>query len=265
MMVREMKKNVSTGAFFNSATYLVGPRGPEYRRDDTAVELDSQGRQVSKCRWYVYDGLGSVVGEMDPNGSLTSSPKYDVYGLVRSNPGTASSKMGFVGSLGHLSEAETGLIYMRARCYDPALGRFESEDPGAHGSNWFVYCGNNPVNEVDATGKIGQAIIDMIMSALIDSESGLSGTGKLAGMTNDAAIEFIEEKIQQLKAGVLQNTEMAEYFMGPYMARKLMGDDDGAKYFLGLANKESQGAAEKVVAMEALNELADRLVMEQMY
>jgi len=77
---------------------------------------------MSVCRWYVFDGLGSVVGEVDPSGNLTSSPKYDVYGLVRQNPGTASSAMGFVGSLGHLSEAGTGLIYMKARYYGPSFG-----------------------------------------------------------------------------------------------------------------------------------------------
>ena len=99
-LIREMHRNVQTGALYNTATYLTSPRGPEYRRDDTATELDSQGRQVSKCRWYVYNGLGSVVGEVYPSGNLTSSPKYDVYGLVRSNPGTASSAMGFVGGWG---------------------------------------------------------------------------------------------------------------------------------------------------------------------
>ena len=152
-MVREMKRNATTGALYPTATYLAGPRGMEYRRDDTATETDGQGNTVNKVRWYVYDGLGSVVGEVDPLGNLTSSPKYDVYGAVRSNSGTASSKQGFVGSLGHLSEPETGLIYMRARYYDPATGRFVSEDSARSGRNWFVYCSDNPVNEVDASGR----------------------------------------------------------------------------------------------------------------
>ena len=68
-----------------AATYLQGPRGSEYRRDDTATELDSLGNIVAKTRWYVYDGLGPVVGEVDPLGNLTSSPKYDGYGVVRAN------------------------------------------------------------------------------------------------------------------------------------------------------------------------------------
>ena len=153
MMVRE---GVASGGTLSTvkATYLIGARGPEYRRDDTATELDGQGRTVTKARWYVYDGLGSVVGEVDPLGNLTSSPKYDVYGAVRGNGGTATSKQGFVGSLGHLSEAETGLVYMRARYYDPQTGRFVSEDPGCGGNNWFNYCASNPINHVDADGRL---------------------------------------------------------------------------------------------------------------
>ena len=92
------------------------------------------------------------------SGNLTSPPKYDVYGNVRSNGGTASTKHGFVGSLGLLSEAETGLIYMRARYMDPAVGRFISQDPSRDGANWFVYCSNNPVNAVDRNGKDPSAI-----------------------------------------------------------------------------------------------------------
>ena len=140
LFVRE--RNHSTGA--NAATYLAGARGPEYRRDDSTGQV----------RWYMYDGLGSVLGEIDPNGNITSSRKYDVYGLVRggNNPaGTSSHK--FVGQLGHPSEDNTGLIYMRARYYDPIAGRFLSTDPGHQGYNDFAYCGSNPVNRTDASGK----------------------------------------------------------------------------------------------------------------
>ena len=149
-----------------------------YRFDATgAVIKNAQGQPIVFARgvtkWYVYDGLGSVVGEVDPSGNLTSSPKYDVYGLVRQNPGTASSAMGFVGGLGHLSEANTGLIYMRARYYDPSLGRFASEDPGKNGLNWFIYCDDSPVNKVDFTGKmaflaaVGVVLLAMLASAVL--------------------------------------------------------------------------------------------------
>ena len=80
------------------------------------------------------------------------SKKYDVYGLVRSGQAGSSSQK-YAGSLGHESDANTGLIYMRARYMDPVLGRFLSEDPEGDGNNWFVYCENSPSYFVDATGR----------------------------------------------------------------------------------------------------------------
>src|SRR6185295_19310399 len=63
------------------ATYLHGPRGPEYRRNDGTGAL----------RWCLYDGLGSVLGEVDAGGTITASRKYDVYGGVRASTGTSTS------------------------------------------------------------------------------------------------------------------------------------------------------------------------------
>ena len=137
-VVREL-----TGTFLPKVTYLTGPRGVEYRRDD----------QSGTARWYVYDGLGSVMGEVSPDGTLTRTQSFDVYGAVRTSSGTATTKHKFVGSLGHPSDDETGLVYMRARYYDPVVGRFASEDPGRNGANWFAYCSDNPVNAVDEDGR----------------------------------------------------------------------------------------------------------------
>jgi RHS repeat-associated protein len=47
----------------------------------------------------------------------------------------------------------SGLIYFNARYYDPALGRFLAEDPSRQGSNWYAYCGNNPINRIDPSGR----------------------------------------------------------------------------------------------------------------
>ena len=43
-------------------------------------------------------------------------------------------------------------IYLRARTYDPTLGRFTQQDPACDGFNWYVYCYNNPVNFTDSMG-----------------------------------------------------------------------------------------------------------------
>jgi RHS repeat-associated protein len=126
-----------------AATYLSGPSGPIYRRPTNSADV----------RWYVYDGTGNVVGEVDQLGNLTGSKKHDVYGATRSSSGNSTSRQGWQGGVGHQSDEETGLVYMRARYYAPEIGRFQSEDPKGDGNNWFVYCNNDPVNKSDPTGK----------------------------------------------------------------------------------------------------------------
>jgi RHS repeat-associated protein len=50
---------------------------------------------------------------------------------------------------------QTGLYYMPARYYSPALGRFLQSDPvGVRGGlNLYAYAGNDPVNSEDSTGQ----------------------------------------------------------------------------------------------------------------
>ena len=50
------------------------------------------------------------------------------------------------------TDAESGLIYLRARYYDPSIGRFMAEDPVKDGLNWYAYCAGNPVMMVDPSG-----------------------------------------------------------------------------------------------------------------
>ena len=59
---------------------------------------------------------------------------------------------------GHRYDAETGLIYMRARYYSVAIGRFLSPDPigYADGFNLYTYVANSPLNFIDPTGLAGQ-------------------------------------------------------------------------------------------------------------
>jgi RHS repeat-associated protein len=63
---------------------------------------------------------------------------FDVWGGERSSTGSGSM-FGYCGNLGHPTDPENGLIYMRARFYEPWTGRFLSEDVIADGSNWYVY------------------------------------------------------------------------------------------------------------------------------
>ncbi|MGI8553119.1 MAG: RHS repeat-associated core domain-containing protein, partial [Dehalococcoidia bacterium] len=104
--------------------------------------------------YYLDDALGSVRGQANASGALTGSGDYDVFGAARSGS-TLSSTMGYAGQQ---TDPETGFSYLRARYYNPALGRFLSADttlpnaPGTQGYNLYAYVANNPTTWADLNG-----------------------------------------------------------------------------------------------------------------
>ena len=183
-MVQELK--TVSGAFTPSATYLIGASGPTCRMDASAV-----------ATFYAYDGLGSVLGEVDGAGNLSAQNAYDVYGARRSTvntSGTPSTRHGFVGSLGHTTEPESGLIYMRARYYDPSVGRFISEDSQGNGGNWFNYCDSNPTSKTDSTGNTATWVIQCWKALLGDLDGRNLGFALGVGFGMAATILAIGSK-----------------------------------------------------------------------
>ena len=77
--------------------------------------------ETSVFNQYHQDGLGSVRQLTDLSGTQLIDYQYDVFGFARSTVGTSNNPFQFAGEQ---SDNETGLIYMRARYYDPVIGRF---------------------------------------------------------------------------------------------------------------------------------------------
>lgn len=107
---------------------------------------------------FVYDGLGSCRALMASNGVVVAKYDYDAYGPTRGQEGQRSNNFKYVAQIGHPTDEEIGLIYMRARYYDPEVGRFVSEDPGRNGGNWYPYAEADPINKVDLTGRESKSL-----------------------------------------------------------------------------------------------------------
>jgi RHS repeat-associated protein len=90
------------------------------------------------------DGLGSTVNLCDEDGELVGEYTYDAYGNVRAQTGT-ETEFSFAGE----QSDPNGLDFLRARYYDPEIGRFLSGDPLGGG---YGYAAGNPVNLVDPSG-----------------------------------------------------------------------------------------------------------------
>lgn len=98
--------------------------------------------------YYLYNGQGDVALLIDDVGATVSDYLFDAYGN-QSEENTIYNPFGY---RGEYTDAESGLIYLRARMYDPQTGRFINEDPEKAMYNWYIYCDSNPINRVDPFG-----------------------------------------------------------------------------------------------------------------
>lgn len=99
-------------------------------------------------------GYGNTVAITDSSENVVNSYDYSPFGMILSESEGFAQPFKYVGKLGVMSEAN-GFYYMRARYYDPQVGRFISEDPmGFDGGdvNLYVYGSNNPLLLVDPWG-----------------------------------------------------------------------------------------------------------------
>jgi RHS repeat-associated protein len=92
------------------------------------------------------DGLGSTMNLCDASGNELVTYAYDVFGALRSQTGSSDNDRLFTGEQ---RDEESGYDYLRARYYDPEVGRFLSSDPLGGG---YPYGANNPANLVDPSG-----------------------------------------------------------------------------------------------------------------
>jgi len=106
--------------------------------------------------FYNADGLGSTTSLSNTSGALAQTYTFDSFGKQTASSGSLVNPFQYTG---READSETGLYFYRARYYDPAAGRFISEDPArfTESTNFYPYVGNNPSTYKD---PFGQGIVD---------------------------------------------------------------------------------------------------------
>ena len=116
--------------------------------------LDIIAQQQSERLYYLHDGLGSVRQLVDTTGQIETNYAYDPFGVPLVG-GDVYNPYQFTGEAW---DGEVELLYLRARYYQPEVGRFVTKDPWAGDRsrpgtlNRYHYVLNSPVNYSDATG-----------------------------------------------------------------------------------------------------------------
>ncbi|MCG8456468.1 MAG: hypothetical protein MI919_09310 [Holophagales bacterium] len=146
-----------------------------------SVDDTTEGRA-----YYLTDALGSVTNLVSPEGIQTAQYRYDAWGGYRHREEREPQPWGFTG---HEMDDETGLVYMKARFYDPESARFLSEDP-AEGDpsrppslHRYLYAYQNPTVYVDPDGRTA------LLSGMIESLE--KRQKRLEGHRKDGATEAV--------------------------------------------------------------------------
>ena len=106
--------------------------------------------------------LGTSLGAVDATGQVVETISHDAFGQ-RTDAGAAAQSQRFAGEYW---DEDAQLVYLRARWYDPKLGRFISGDPfeGRQGDlrslNRYGYAQGDPVHGADPSGEfsIGESM-----------------------------------------------------------------------------------------------------------
>ena len=126
-----------------------------YIRGNDLVYAD-KGENTEKT-YYVTDMHGNVVQLLDESGNVTKTYEYDSFGNEVKPEKKDENPYRYCGEY---YDKETEEVYLRARYYEPSVGRFitrdtytgESDEPLS--LHLYTYCENDGVNMVDPSGHM---------------------------------------------------------------------------------------------------------------
>ncbi len=127
-------------------SYIYGPEG-------APIEQISGPEGEEHAQYLHHDQQGSTRLITNEAGEAVGSYTYTPYGAVEHHEGSARTALGYDGQL---ISSETGLVYLRARTYDPTTAQFMSVDPINELTRQpYTYALDNPLNLIDPTGLCG--------------------------------------------------------------------------------------------------------------
>jgi len=166
------------------------------------AELNSSGNVTAKylrginlissetaagTRYFSFDAHGDVVQLTDAAGTVVKDYRYDAFGNEENSDPNDSNVFRYCGEM---FDKETGTYYLRARHFNPKIGRFTSEDSVRSTTykmpngievidplslNLYTYCGNNPIRYIDPTGRSFEDIWKLIESGAFKLENDAAG------------------------------------------------------------------------------------------
>ncbi|WP_245863939.1 RHS repeat domain-containing protein [Paenibacillus donghaensis] len=218
-----------------------GQKANYVRGDRVLVKKD---KIASKDYYYLYNGHGDVVQIVDTSGKPVNSYAYDVWGNITSQTEGISNPFKYTGEI---YDEETGLYYLRARYYDPSMGRFLNEDTyegqidNPLTQNLYTYVENNPLTHIDPTGHYTESQVDLLIT-----------TARIAGSKSQLYWDIRSDLGEQkplLYLGEKQRNQWLYLFNMATSSKSTDGQSSWAKSQLMITYGEDQAIKDTVYGM----------------
>ena len=119
-------------------------------RSTELIARSSDGESARTYYHYASNEMGSTTHIVDDAGTVQNRYEYDAWGKITVKEEAVPNRFTYYGQQ---IDPITQQYYLRARFYNPVIGRFTQEDTyRGDGLNLYAYCANNPVYYVDPSG-----------------------------------------------------------------------------------------------------------------
>jgi len=182
--VKKTSGNTETKYYYNGSTLsgLVRTTTGNTGTTKTTVQFvyDAEGKPFllrlngKTDYFYLYNGLGDVVGLVDSSNKVVVRYQYNSWGKVTSSEDTSGVSLATLNPFcyrKYVYDPETGLYCLGSRYYDPEVGRFVNADDTdvifakpqeLYHKNLYAYCYNNPVVRRDIQGYFWETLFDIV-------------------------------------------------------------------------------------------------------